>query len=106
MPQWPYNRVSEYNRSLLAIGRGVGKPGRIEDPNVRFRPLRSDPPKVPNRPVEKAAMPKAGLRTVADHLRTLETRFRWDAEARATYTHSGGFVGQGMYRQRQEGARS
>lgn len=106
MPQWPYNRVSEYNRSLLAVGRGVGKPGRIEDANVRFRPVRPDPASVPNRPVEKAAMPKTQLRTVADQLRMLETRFRKDSEARLTYTHSGGFVGQGMYHQRQEGART
>lgn len=106
MPQWPYNRVSEYNRSLLEVGRGVGKPGRIEDASVRFTPLRRDPAPVVNRPVNKAAMPKTQLRTVADHLRTLETRFRKDAEARATYTHSGGFVGQGLYRQRQEGART
>ena len=106
MPQWPYNRVSEYNRSLLSIGQGVGKPGRIEDPTLRRRPLRPDPPKVPNRPIETADMPNRTLRTAADQLRMLETRFRRDHEARLVYTHSGGFVGQGMYRQRQEGART
>ncbi|MDD5367361.1 MAG: hypothetical protein PHR30_18665, partial [Gallionellaceae bacterium] len=72
--------MSEYNRSLLSIGRGVGKPGRIEDGSVRFRPLRSDPARVVNRPVDKATMPKTQLRTAADFLRTLETRFRRDAE--------------------------
>jgi hypothetical protein len=105
---FPYNRTSEYNRSLLSIGRGIGKPGRIGDPVERFRPLRSDPPGVANRPVDRRRMlgTAAGRRTVADKLRAMQTQERRDPDTRARYTGTGPFIGQAMYRQRQEGART
>ncbi len=108
MPQFPYNRQSEYNRSLLSVGRGIGKPGRIGDPVARFRPLRPDPAGVANRPVDRRTLPATagGRRTVADRLANLQTQMRRDPDTRARYTSTGPFIGQAMYRQRQEGART
>lgn len=108
MPQFPYNRTSEYGRALLSMGRGIGKPGRIGDPVVRFRPLRSDAPDVANRPIRRARLggQPAARRTVADRLVAMQDHVRRDADTRARYASSGPFLSQSEYAMRQAGARS
>ncbi|MDD3444198.1 MAG: hypothetical protein PHS60_02205 [Zavarzinia sp.] len=63
---------------------------------------------MPNRPIDRRRMPAtaAGRRTVADKLRAMQTQERRDPDTRARYTSTGPFIGQAMYRQRQEGART
>ena len=104
---FPYYRTSEYGRAMLSMGRGIGKPGRIEDVAIRRRPLKRDAANLPNRPVDRVRLPAGGGRgTVAERLLAIQTQTRRDPDTRARYSATGPFIGQAMYRQRQEGART